>query len=62
MLRAVMVQSLQACLAGPHVNLREGASNSAIVLAVDDGTATPRGPLRKLLQQVSFLSWSLCAT
>ena len=46
------MQGLQAWLAGPHVNLREGASSSAIVLAVDAAAPLPQGPLKKLMLQV----------
>lgn len=47
------LQGLQAWLAGPQVNLREGASSSAIVLAVDQFSPSP-AHLRRLTQQVPY--------
>lgn len=46
------MQGLQSWLAGPQVNLREGASSSAIVLAVDH-SSPPTAHLRRLTQQAS---------
>lgn len=49
-----LLQGLQAWLVGPQLTLKEGASCSAIVLAVDQAAPMPQRQLTKLLLQASL--------